>query len=45
MKQYKEEAKEATDAILMDVMNQAGRDFKEYKEEVTDWSWENILND
>ena len=42
--QYKSEAKEATDAILMDVMNQGGRDFKDYKEEVLDWSWDSIID-
>ena len=42
--QYKSEAKEATDAILMDMMNQRGRDFSEYKEEVLDWSWDSIMN-
>ena len=42
---YKSEAKEATDAILMDVMNQCGRDFNDYKEEVLDWSWDSIIND
>lgn len=40
---YKEEAREATEAILMDVMDQAGRDFSEYKEEVLDWSWDSII--
>ena len=39
---YKSEAKEATEAILMDFMDQHGNDFKDYKEEVLDWSWDNI---
>ena len=42
--QYKSEAKEATDAILMDIMDQSGRDFSDYKEEVLDWSWDSIMN-
>lgn len=42
MNQYKSEAKEATDAILMDIMDQHGSDFNDYKEEVLDWSWDNI---
>jgi hypothetical protein len=42
---YKSEAKEATDAILMDVMNQSGRDFSDYKEEVLDWSWDSIIGE
>lgn len=41
---YKSEAKEATEAILMDVMNQHGRDFSEYKDEVLDWSWDSIMS-
>lgn len=41
---YKSEVKEATDAILMDFMDQHGRDFSEYKEEVLDWSWDSIMN-
>lgn len=41
---YKSEAKEATDAILMDVMDQRGRDFSDYKDEVLDWSWNSIIN-
>lgn len=44
IKQYKSEAKEATDAILMDVMNQRGGNFSDYKEEVMDWSWDSIMN-
>ena len=40
---YKSEAKEATDAILMDIMDQHG-DFKDYQDEVVDWSWDNICN-
>ena len=44
IKQYKSEAKEVTNEILMDVMNQRGRDFSEYKEEVLDWSWDSIIN-
>ena len=42
MNQYKSEAKEATDAILMDIMNQHSNDFNDYKEEVLDWSWDSI---
>ena len=41
--QYKSEVKEATDDILMDMMDQRGRDFSEYKEEVLDWSWDSII--
>ena len=44
MNQYKSEVKEATDAILMDVMDQRGRDFSDYKEDVLDWSWDSIIN-
>ena len=44
IKQYKSEVKEATDAILMDIMDQHGGDFAEYKEEVLDWSWDSIVN-
>ena len=43
--QYKSEVKEATDSILMDVMDQGGRDFADYKEEVLDWSWDSIIGD
>ena len=43
--QYKSEIKEATDSILMDVMDQRGRDFSDYKQEVLDWSWDSIMND
>ena len=42
--QYKSEAKEATDAILMGMMDQHGRDFSDYKEEVLDWSWDSIMS-
>ena len=42
--QYKSEAKDATDTILMDIMDQSGRDFSDYKEEVLDWSWDSIMN-
>lgn len=42
--QYKSEAKEATDAILMDIMDQHGCDFNDYKDEVLDWSWDSIIN-
>ena len=45
IKQYKLEAKEATESILMDVMNQGTKDFDEYAEEVLDWSWDSIMND
>jgi hypothetical protein len=45
MNQYKSEAKEATDAILMNMMDQRGRDFSDYKEEVLDWSWDSIMSD
>ena len=41
--QYKSEVKEATDSILMDIMDQRGRDFSDYKEEVLDWSWDSII--
>ena len=40
---YKLEAKEATDAILMDIMDQHGNDFSNYKEETLDWSWDTII--
>jgi hypothetical protein len=43
--QYKSEAKEATDAILMDIMDQRGRDFSDYKEEILDWSWDSITSE
>lgn len=43
--QYKSEAKEATDAIIMDIMDQHGKDFSDYKEEVLDWSWDSICCD
>ena len=36
---------EATDAILMDVMEQRGRDMNEYKGEVLDWSYESIFEE
>lgn len=42
--QYKSEAKEATEMILMDIMDQHGNDFHDYKEEVLDWSWDNITS-
>lgn len=42
--QYKSEVKEATDSIIMDIMDQRGRDFSDYKEEVFDWSWDSIMN-
>lgn len=42
--QYKSEAKEATESILMNMMNQNGRDFKDYREEVLDWSWDSIID-
>lgn len=44
IKQYKSEAKEATDAILMNVIDQGMRDFSEYKDDVMDWSWDSIIN-
>ena len=44
IKQYKSEAKEAADSILMDFMGQHGRDFSEYKEEILDWSWDSITD-
>jgi hypothetical protein len=44
IKQYKSEAKEAADSILMDFMDQHGRDFSDYKEEILDWSWDSITN-
>ena len=43
--QYKSEVKDATDSILMDVMNQSGRDFSDYKDDILDWSWDSIMND
>lgn len=43
IKQYKSEAKEATDAILMDIMNQHGNSFSDYKQEILDWSWDTII--
>ena len=45
IQRYKSEAKEATESILMDAMDQRGRDFKDYKEEVLDWTWDSILSD
>lgn len=42
--QYKSEVKEATDSIIMDIIDQRGRDFSDYKEEVLDWSWDSIMN-
>ena len=42
---YKSEVKEATDAILMDIMDQHCRDFSEYKEEILDWSWDSIIGE
>ena len=43
IKHYKDEVKEATDAILMDVLNQGDRDFSDYKSEVLDWSWDSVI--
>ena len=40
---YKAEAKEATDAIIMDIVDQHGSDFNDYKDEILDWSWDNIF--
>lgn len=42
---YKSEAKEATESILMDIMDQHGKDFSDYKEEVLDWSWDSITSE
>jgi hypothetical protein len=42
---YKSEAKEATDNILMDIMDQHGRNFSDYKDEILDWSWDSITSD
>ena len=39
---HKKDMAEAIDAIAMNTMNQCGRDFKEYEEEVLDWSWDTI---
>ena len=44
-KHLKSEAKEASESILMNVMDQRGRDFSEYKEEVLDWSWDSIMSE
>ena len=41
---YKSEVKEATESILLDVMDQRGRDFSDYEEEILDWSWDSIIN-
>lgn len=45
IERYKSEVKEATDSIIMDVMDQRGRDFSDYKAEVLDWSWDSIISD
>ena len=45
IERYKSEAKEATDAILMDIMDQHGRDMSDYAEEVLDWSWNSIISE
>ena len=41
--QYKEEAREATDAIIMDIMGHHGEAFSDYKKDVLDWSWDSII--
>ena len=41
--EYKKEATEATDAIIMDIMDQHGEDIHEYSKDVLDWSFENIF--
>ena len=41
---YRHEVKEATENILMDVAGCTAEDFKDWKEESLDWSWDSIMS-
>lgn len=45
-KKFKKEASEATERLFMDNINGASSfdEYQDYKEEMKDWSWENIMN-
>lgn len=39
---YKKETMDAMKYISMDVLGHKGTDYDEYKDDVLDWSWDNI---
>jgi hypothetical protein len=42
--QYKKNAEEAIDLILLNTVGSTEDDFKDYTRESLDWSWDNITN-